>query len=586
MPVPAASLLLPVALATAPALAGTLPMPGAAGQWNGLPDAQVGKAVRIDGDALRLDTTGPDGARVRACQDGATPVKGRVRVQGEWKLSGVVAEKGWHGARVRLKFLDAAGQALTDKEGTVTVITGRGDRDWQEISKVVDVPAGATQVRMCVDLFKSEAGSAWFRGLETPPPSTAGKNVLWILVDTLRADALGAWGGPKGISPRIDALAAESLTFDRAWAQYTWTNPSTVSAFTSQYARTHGWEYQMGKSHLDSVHLMSQRLDTVAEVLQDQGFLTQGWYANGYLKGEIGFSRGFHVWAYSKDDQVLEKGLDDIARWDDDGAPNFLYLHFMTPHVPLRPSAAAQKAAGVSVSVPADGIGYFGQVQTSMAEDAYNAMFRDAYQASVYDADVIVGQILDALKAHGHADDTLVILSSDHGELLGEHGEVGHGNFVYEPLTHVPLLVRAPGAAGKRVTDRVGQVVDIAPTITGWLGVDTPASWQGLDLRKPAPGRTAVSERNALLAVTTDGRWKAIEANDSGKLQEGFDLKTDPAEEKPLGAGVAGVAAAQAAAGKWRKATPDLENDGPPLTLESEEKDDTMQMLQELGYVE
>lgn len=444
-------------------------------------------------------------------------------------------------------------------------------------------------MRMCVDLFKADAGTAWFRGLLTPAPSSGDRNVVWILIDTLRADALHTYGAAAQVSPHIDRLADGGLVYDKAWAQYTWTNPSTVSAFTSQYARTHGWEYQMGKSHLDSVHVMSSRLTTLAQVLRDQGFLTQGWYANGYLKGPIGFARGFHVWSYAKDDKVIASGIEDIGRWDSDGAPNFLYLHLMTPHVPLRPSAAGQRAAGVSVQVPADGIGYYGQVETALSQDAYTAMFADAHRASVYDADAYVGQVVDALDRAGHLDDTLIIISADHGELLGEHGEMGHDNFVYEPLTWVPLLVSGPGIGARREQQRVGQVVDIAPTVLDWLGLERarPASWQGLSLLETAPGRTAISERNALLAVTTDGRWKAIEDNASGKLQEAYDLGSDPLEGSDLsGQGQAGITAAQAASAAWRKATPDLDNDGAQLQLEEGEKDETLEMLQQLGYVE
>ena len=584
------SLLLVAILGSAQA-ANPFDAPGSAGVgvgWVTKTQGLVGSALQVDDGSLRVHATPVAGPQPRACQARPTPVKGRVRVRGQWKLDGIEADRTWEGARLMLAFMDASGVMLPGHDGWTTVASGQGSRDWESLDHVVNPPANAAQVKVCVDVFKANVGEVRFRDIDLPAASHEPKNVLWIVIDTLRADALGTYGGTDGISPNIDALAQSSLVYDKAWTQYTWTNPSTVSAFSSEYARTHDWEYNFGQSHLDEVHAMSSQIRTLAEVLQDQGFLTQGWYANGYLKPQIGYRRGFYVWSYGRDETVIESAVDDIGRWDDDGAPNFTYVHLMTMHVPLRPSDEAQRAAGVNVSVPSDGIVYYADAATSMLETDYDAMFADAYHASVYDADALVGQVLDALTDCGHADDTLVVLSADHGELLGEHGLLGHGNYVYEPLTWVPLMVRAPHKAPRHVTKRVGQVIDIAPTILSWLDLEgqKPDSWEGLDLFVSAPGRTAISERNDLLAVTVDGRWKAIEADDSGRFQAGFDLQQDPAEENDLHKDTAGIFAAHTAAATWRQRTPELVNDGAPIVLDESDEDRTIEMLKQLGYTQ
>mgnify|MGYP000962726731 CR=1 FL=1 len=565
---------------------------GAAGVgegWKTPTAALVGSKLRLEDGALRLDANGTDGADPKACLATRLDVASRVRIHGKWKTQGIEAAQGWQGGRLVVRFFDQAGAAIKGNAGTVAVVSGRGNRAWEDITKVLDAPAGAAKADLCVEMLDATAGTAWFKDLELAPKGqdTNAKNVLWLVIDTLRADALGTYGQARPLSPNIDALAKTATVYEKAWAQYTWTNPSVISHFTSQYTRSHGWEHEMGQ--VEGMRAISPRVTTVAEVLARQGYLTQGFYANGYMKPEIGFGRGFHTWSYKQDPKVVALGLEDIARWSADGAPNFLYLHLMTMHVPLRPSAAGQKAAGVNVAVPADGVDYYARAKSSLSIEDYSKLFRDAYMGSVLDADAYVGQVIEALRAAGQLENTMIILSSDHGELLGEHGQLGHGNFVYEELTSTPLIVRVPGGKAARVADRVGQNIDIAPTILDWLGAEQarPATWQGVSLLDAAPKRLAVSERSAFIAYTTDGRWKTVEADTSGKLLEAYDLSKKPLESTNLVATPTPEhQALQSAAQLWRGMTVPFTSDGPLLQMTQEQRDQTEDMLKELGYIE
>lgn len=568
---------------------------GVGAGWRTFPGNAAGTSVVRDGDKLRLDGTGAES--VSACTDKLIPVSGRVLLTGLWKAEGIEVDSDWKGARVRIVYFDAAGERLKGDENKPQVAFTNSGRDWASLDAVLTVPAAAGKARVCGEMLGVSKGSMWLKDVNLTKlqhtDADDGKNVLWILVDTLRADRLGTYGFDKPVSPNLDGLAAQGLLFENSWTQYTWTVPSTISFFTSQYARSHGWASTAAKVADGDYTEMSATVPTLAQVLRQEGFITTGNYANGLLQSGIGVSRGFLQWKHGNDEEVIKRSLADIAQWDADGGQNFLYVHLMTPHIPIRPTGAAQKAAGVSLDVPADGFRYYeGDVVEKMSEAEYNALYQQAYEASVFDADRYVGQLLTALEKHGHADDTIVIVTSDHGELVGEHGLLGHGSYLYEGLTHVPLIVRAPGQKARRVTDRVGRTIDLAPTVLSYLGLESrqPKGWQGLSLFTAKPGMLVASERDYMSAFTADGTRKIIENTASGELLHAFDLQADPGETSSVGAEPAWVQALQQQAAKWRQTTP------PPDAAEvqtrkkvektEEQAAEDLEMLRALGYIE
>lgn len=558
--------------------------------WVVYPATAVDNGVILEDGALKFYDPQP-GRKIRVCTAERMDVGSRVRVTGSFKREGIVTTHDWQGAWVELALANADGKRLKADGWTGNVITGTGPNEWQEFRYSFVMPEGAKSARLCAELRGATAGTLWFKDLAMA--NTSGdspgndKNVLFVVVDALRADMLGVYGQTKPLTPNLDRFAGESWLAEHAWAQYTWTTPSFVSYMLSQHARTHGYTYDTRVTSKDT-ETLSDAVPTLASVLQDNGYITAGVSANARIRPELGVTRGFEQWMMpGHDSQVVRRTLEDLAAWPDDGAPNFFYVHLMTTHVGLSPSAEAQKVAGVSVSVPAKGVTYWESAapeDRAKSQKAHDAMFQDAYLASVNDADRFFQQILDGLEATGLAENTAVIFTSDHGELVGEHGLMGHGNYVYEPLTSVPLIMNLPGTGSGRIDDRVSQLIDLGPTLLEYLDLPVPAEWQGSSLLKPPARPAAASERLNMVAFSSDGRWKVIE---TGAHQDGYDLQTDPGEESPIrdGAGPELQAVLDYSA-TWQQTVPKGTNEGEQLEVSTEAEQKELEMLKELGYIE
>jgi arylsulfatase A-like enzyme len=407
-------------------------------------------------------------------------------------------------------------------------------------------------------------------------------NLLFVLIDTLRADALGAYGQALPTSPRIDALAKNATVYERAWTQYTWTGPSYVSYMTSRYARTHGWDYKLNQP--DTFRALDDRAPMLAEVLKGAGYATSAQHSQPNLRQDLNFHRGFDAFVRGADVGVVRGAVADIGRWKADGKPNFLYVHLMAPHVPLLPTAEARAAVGAPANLP-KALSY--DHWTAAPADRKAAALeelRRTYLAGVRDADTYVGTLLDALAAQGLTEETVIVIASDHGELLGEQGQIGHMGTVAEPLTHVPLIVYRPGMAGRRVA-APASMIDVAPTLAELARAPIPSAWQGISLLKGG-SPLAFSERDAVSGVT-DGAWKIVETRADGTFQAAYDLSTDPLEKAKRDAKASpNVAKLEAAADAWRARAPDQDNKGALPTLEADEKAKKMEELRALGYIE
>jgi uncharacterized sulfatase len=197
-----------------------------------------------------------------------------------------------------------------------------------------------------------------------------------------------------------------------------------------------------------------------------------------------------------------------------------------------------------------------------------------------------VRRILDAVDARS----TVVAFLSDHGEEMWEHGDYGHQDGVWEALTHVPLVLRAPGLEARRVAAPVG-LLDLPPTLLALLGIaDVPSGWQGQDLLAARRRPGTVAQRFADVAVTSDGRLKMIGAPGTSAAWTLFDLARDPAEQRPL-AGDAGAAAVRSLHESWTAATPKIDRDrnaepvGMCGSLAASEEEEQRERLRSLGYV-
>lgn len=429
-------------------------------------------------------------------------------------------------------------------------------------------------------------------------------NVLLIVVDTLRFDRLGVHGSARGLTPNIDRLARESLCFTHAQSPRAKTTPTMVSIFTGLYPHEHGVR--------DLAAPLERGLPTLAEGLRAAGYATGAIVGNYVLRDDLaGLARGFELWVEDLPDrsgvppddvpQRRARSLTDGAlaalglgppsadgagphtRLADGERPWFLWLHYMDPHG-VYDAPAEHRVEGRTrpepIPPPADPPDPIHRRWIAeynvLAEDRLSdgsidaALVRDRYDAEVRYVDAEIGRLLDAMRQSGLLDHTLVVLTADHGESLGEHDYwFEHGLYTYEVTCRVPLLLRFPARMRQRPEPglRTGDVslVDLAPTLCEILRVPplprrgkapdgaTGRSFTHLFEREPDARRAVFSEKleGAGRAGTIQakavriGDWKLIhrfaevEQHPGGHTlrllsEQLFDLTRDPYETRDL----------------------------------------------------
>ncbi len=524
------------------------PAPG----WrvDGPPGAQP--ALTVQDGWTTLDTPA-QGHPIRVCHPLA--MGGQVRARLDWPWS-VVSKAGDAPVTTILATYQAAdGGALRGPGGQQRLLTLRGEgaaNAEQRTRALLSSPAEASAAELCLQA-RGLAGATLRLGEPAlssiePAGQPTWPNLVVVVVDALRADAIGTYGAAPSPTPAIDAFAQGALVLEHAWTQYTWTGPSFVSYISSRWARSHGWV----SSWADRGALRPRpgaESPTLPAVLRDAGYLCVGLNANGYLDWLDASELGFDQWSFEGDAPAVDAALRELALWPHDGRPNLLYLHLMATHHPLCPSDASQRAAGVSIDpalygardnkCPGGGLGQDAQdyLDQGLTEAEHLAIYQRAYAAAVRDADRHFGRVLEALQQHGLTDSTVVVFMSDHGELLGEHGHNGHGPWVWEPLARVPLLISGPGITAGRRREGVARLIDLAPTLLDSAGLldRQPEAWQGRSLLRPHDDPAlAVTERQAWVAFTVDGQHKRIADADSGELRGLYDLMADPGELRPV----------------------------------------------------
>jgi len=380
------------------------------------------------------------------------------------------------------------------------------------------------------------------------------EHAVLIVIDTLRADVLA-----EAHTPNIDQLAASGVQVRRAWASGTWTVPSIISLFTGAPVRTHGWDLpaaQIGR------YPRVPALPVLAEVLSSHGFETTAMVTNPYLTQTLGFDRGFDRYLRTSDKAMLGSVQRSFLRQRDPARRQFLYLHLMGPHSPLAPSPEARARNRLEDRWFEGPTGLQIGAAKRNRPPGVRPAYRTAYRAAVEDTDVRIGALIAALGSLGP--DTLFVLTSDHGELLGEHNVVGHGRHLWEPLTRVPLMVGDVQGLPQKLN------IDAIPDLmTELLGV--PSSWP----TKVDAAGPLVSQREGALAMSRDGDQKLV-WNAEGSHR--YDLAQDPGEQTPL-----------------LMDHPDLEVraawearvlEGPALPLEVELLPGTKEALKAIGYAD
>ncbi len=385
------------------------------------------------------------------------------------------------------------------------------------------------------------------------------RRVVLVAIDALRADSLSCMGSKRVATPAIDAVAKQGVLFTRAISQAPWTVPSVASILTGRYPSVHG----AGRvdKELDAFKNavrdgLSKDVMTIAEMLRDAGWTCGGFVTNAILDPSFGFGKGFQhymtpaqlrprlevgdnmspgdVWRLkllraARWETIFRKrvdcesyfdrlAVDRAAEWMKARADErvFAFVHLFAPHEYAVYAPRTDDGRALSresrQTIHAQDIRAVAVADNTDIQTGDLAVLRDRYDTNAMFADVMFESLVRKLKAANLWRDTLVIVTSDHGEEFEEHGGRGHGHSMFDELLHVPLIVACPGRLprGVVVADQV-RLIDVVPTILELAGVDQPVRLNGRSLTEllsagAAPERIAYSEfdeRQALEAVRT-----------------------------------------------------------------------------------
>jgi arylsulfatase A-like enzyme/Tfp pilus assembly protein PilF len=356
--------------------------------------------------------------------------------------------------------------------------------------------------------------SAWFIA---SAPRSSRPDILLITIDTLRADHVGAYGATTGATPTLDALSSRGVRFDRADTAVPLTGPSHATLLTGQYPPAHGVRGNV-------VFTLGNRYPTAAMRLKKLGYATAAFVGAYPVAAAFGFAQGFDAFDESfhesnPGEQGAERRANDVSdaatRWLASAPrPYFAWLHYYDPHAPYDPP-----------------------------EPFRSRFAQRAYDGEIAFTDQQIARVLDTVRASGRDSNTIVVVVADHGEGLGDHGELTHGVLIYQSTMRVPLLIAGPGIEAGRTVKIPVATIDVLPTLLGFAGAAPDRDLPGRDLRPVLDGRTIPDDplyseslfgrlnmHWATLRGWTAGSWKLI----TGANTELYDLDRDPSEQHDL----------------------------------------------------
>jgi len=480
-------------------------------------------------------------------------------------------------------------------------------------------------------LALAAAGAALPCACAPGPSAPPGPDVVMVVVDTLRADHLPSYGYAKDTAPFLTELARTGTVFESAWSASSWTAPATASLFTGLLPAQHG--VQMGynlvleeREELRGLELnrIPAVLETLPEFFRSRGYRTFGIADNPNVNPTEGFASGFD--SFVNENYRTARWVNEVlGEWADAiraSPAAFVYLHYMDPHGPyfkrrpyfdldddelgIDPSVKPLKA----VSAHDPDVPFVRRIDlvqilagaTEPAEVERRTELVQAYLDAAYDSEIryVDEHVREAFELLGVDDETLVVFTSDHGEELFDHGQVGHEFTLYEELLHVPLVVRLPASRRPpvpvpRVTARVS-TVDLFPTLRELVGAEPHPDHVGSSLVPLLTGSGTRATARPIVAMRlqelrdrppvakrslVDGDLKLIVTTPGDEL-ELFDLAADPDERTDLAA----ERAERAGALRERLERLDASLERWPREFVEVELDDAkLDVLDDLGYV-
>lgn len=447
-------------------------------------------------------------------------------------------------------------RAQTDGGQAEELFSAKGEADWTEA--VVDLSRFANQaIRLDLVATGPEGRAGWGEPAIMVPPADSDKpamktalpgrpkNAIIILIDTVRADVFGPIRPDNAVeTPAYDAFADKSTVFVHAYNNENWTKPSVATILSGLYPATH--DTKKDESSLPTeIEILPQRL-------QKQGFATAGFVANGYVSEKFGFQRGWDVFRnYIRENKSSEADhvFGDALAWlterkqASDGKPFFLYIQTIDPHVTYKaPPEYVQRYHAEAYSGPLGPTIDAMELQNLSSGklkpiEREVAWVKATYNAEVTFHDEQMGKFFTELQTMGLLEDTMIVITNDHGEEINDHGKFGHGHSLYDELLRSPLLMYFPGLfpAGSRVQE-ITETVDVTPTILDALGLEPLAQADGTSLLpliqgKPVQRPTyAVSEFLDNRRAVRVGNWKFMRSTST--WAQLYDVITDPGEQQ------------------------------------------------------
>jgi arylsulfatase A-like enzyme len=352
-------------------------------------------------------------------------------------------------------------------------------------------------------------------GCTSAQPDHDAPSVLLITVDTLRADYLGAYGFSSDTSPHLDALADESVLFERAIAASSRTAPAHASIMTSHWVREHSIGYRNGSTRL------ADEETTLAAIFRDAGYETAAFVGNVMLQRRVGLDNGFDH--YDDELSASEANRPDVFERRAEATteralawlsaprsgPFFLWVHYNDPHGPYIPPPPFDERFRFADAPGEEPLPVLYVQRGWFGIPAYQAVpglrrpgeYRSRYAGEIRYFDEWLGHLLEAAERGSVSRDLVVLLTADHGESLGEEDFFfSHGHATTPDLSRVPFLLRAPGLPPGRREELVHHV-DILPTLLDLAGLPIPAEARGIALGPALRGETAFPERTVFCDV-------------------------------------------------------------------------------------
>jgi arylsulfatase A-like enzyme len=379
-------------------------------------------------------------------------------------------------------------------------------------------------------------------------------HVILIVVDTLRADRLGAYGNQRGLTPFLDELAGRGTVFLNTYATCSWTNPSVASLFTSRYPMQH------------RVTTFDARLPdaerTLAEILAPHRYINLGFTANLRLTEALGFAQGFRSWGVYpvtklRADRLRRRALgwSDLVRGTRSTKPVFLYLQYMEPHAPYDPPPAFrarfERRAAPDLS-SAEANRKLLDLKWETLTPAEIDHLESLYDGEVAYFDSELRRLFAGLGERGLLDDALVVVTADHGEEFNEHHLMMHGDSLYNQALRVPLVLVGPRVPAGRVVTQNVSLVDVAPTILALAGLPAEPLFEGrslvplltgdappVDVVAQLPNATPDFDPRRHTSAIVRGSVKLLALAEAWAARLGaaelYDLASDPLETHPSG---------------------------------------------------